>query len=303
MLREQEIDIAIDLNGYTGDARTGILSRRPAPVQVNYLGYPGTMGAPFIDYIIADRMVIPEENRVQYSEQIVYMPHAYQANDRRRRVAEKTPSRAEAGLPETGFVFACFNNTHKIGPEIFSIWVRLLQQTEGSVLWLFEDNALAADNLRREAAARGLAPERLVFAPRMKPPEHLARTRLADLFLDTLPYNAHTTASDALWMGLPVVTCPGKTFPARVAASLLQAIGLPELVTHSLEEYEALARALARDPARLAALKGKLARNRDTEPMFDTARFTRYLESAYTTMWERHQTGLPPEAFAVSPDA
>jgi protein O-GlcNAc transferase len=303
MLREREIDIAIDLNGYTGDARTGILARRPAPVQVNYLGYPGTMGAPFIDYIIADKMVIPEEHRIHYSEQVVYLPHAYQANDRMRRIAEKTPSRAEAGLPDTGFAFACFNNTHKIGPEIFSIWVRLLQQIEGSVLWLFEDNALAADNLRREAAARGLAPERLVFAPRMMPPEHLARTRLADLFLDTLPYNAHTTASDALWMGLPVVTCPGKTFPARVAASLLNAIGLPELVTHSLEEYEALALALAGDPARLGAIRTKLARNRDCEPMFDTARFTRYLESAYTTMWERQQAGLPPGAFAVSADA
>jgi len=303
MLREHEIDIAIDLNGYTGDARTGILARRPAPVQVNYLGYPGTMGAPFIDYIIADRTVIPEENCIQFSEQIVYMPHAYQANDRKRRVAEKTPSRTEAGLPESGFVFACFNNTHKIGPEIFDVWMRLLQQVEGSVLWLFEDNALAAENLRREAAARGLAPERLVFAPRMMPPEHLARTRLADLFLDTLPYNAHTTASDALWMGLPIVTYPGKTFPARVAASLLQAIGLPELVTHSLEEYEALALTLARDPGRLGAIKAKLARNRDTEPMFDTARFTRYLESAYTTMWQRQQAGLSPEAFAVSADA
>ena len=300
MLREHEIDIAIDLNGYTGDARTGILARRPAPVQVNYLGYPGTMGAPFIDYIIADRMVIPEENRRHYSEQVVYLPHAYQANDRKRRIAERTPTRAEAGLPETGFVFACFNNTHKIGPEMFGIWTRLLQQIEGSVLWLFEDNALAAENLRREAAARGLAPERLVFAPRMMPPEHLARTRLADLFLDTLPYNAHTTASDALWMGLPVVTCPGTTFPARVAASLLEAIGLPELVTHSLGEYEALARALATDPARLGGITAKLARNRDSEPMFDTARFTRYLESAYTTMWERQQAGLPPEAFAVS---
>ena len=303
MLREQEIDIAIDLNGYTGNARTGILAHRPAPVQVNYLGYPGTTGAPFMDYIIADRIVIPEENRVHYSEQVVYLPHAYQANDRKRRIAEHTPTRAEAGLPDTGFVFACFNHTHKIGPEMFGIWARLLQRIEGSVLWLFEDNALAAANLRHQEAARGIAPQRLIFAPRVMPPEHLARIQLADLFLDTLPYNAHTTASDAFWMVLPLVTCPGKTFPARVAASLLHAIGLPELVTHSLEEYEALASALARDPARLAAIRAKLLRNRDTEPMFDTARFTRDLESAYTTMWKRQQAGLAPESFAVPADA
>ncbi|HXJ02933.1 MAG TPA: tetratricopeptide repeat protein, partial [Micropepsaceae bacterium] len=302
MMREMEIDIAIDLNGYTGDARTGILSFRPAPVQVNYLGYPGTLGAPYVDYIIADPMVIPAEDQIHYSEKVVYLPHAYQANDRKRRVAERTPSRGEAGLPPTGFVFACFNNTHKVGPEMFDIWMRLLHDVEGSVLWLFEDNAIAAQNLRREAAARGVAVERIIFAPRVMPPEHLARTRLADLFLDTLPYNAHTTASDALWMGLPIVTCPATTFPSRVAASLLHAIGMPELVTSSLGEYEGLARTLARSPERLAAIKAKLMRNRDTEPMFDTARFTRYLEAAYTGMWERHQSGLPPEHFAVSAD-
>jgi len=299
-LRELEIDIAIDLNGFTGDARTGILSHRPAPVQVNYLGYPGTMGAPYVDYIIADPMVIPAEDRMHYSEQIVYLPNAYQANDRKRRIAERTPTRSEAGLPQTGFVFACFNNTHKVGPEMFDIWMRLLHDIEGSVLWLFEDNPIAARNLKREAVSRGIAEERIIFAPRMMPPEHLARTRLADLFLDTLPYNAHTTASDALWMGLPIVTCPANTFPSRVAASLLHAIGMPELVTSSLAEYEELARALARDPGRLAAIKAKLMRNRDIEPMFDTARFTRYLEAAYTGMWERHQAGLPPEGFAVA---
>jgi predicted O-linked N-acetylglucosamine transferase (SPINDLY family) len=269
-------------------------------VQVNYLGYPGTMGAPYIDYILADRTVIPAEHQVHYSEKVVYLPDAYQPNDRKRRIAD-TPTRAEAGLPQTGFVFSCFNNTFKIGPEIFGIWMRLLHNVEGSVLWLLEDNAIAAANVRREAEARGIAAERLVFAPRMKPHEHLARQRLADLFLDTLPYNAHTTASDALWMGLPLVTCPGSTFPSRVAASLLKAIGIPELIAPSLAEYEALALKLAREPQTLAALKAKLAVNRDTQPMFDTARFARYLESAYTTMWERQQRGDEPESFTVEP--
>jgi predicted O-linked N-acetylglucosamine transferase (SPINDLY family) len=299
LLREREIDIAVDLNGYTGDARSGILAHRPAPVQVNYLGYPGTMGAPYIDYIIADPTVIPLAHRIHYSEQVVYLPYAYQANDRKRRIAQATPTREEAGLPRTGFVFACFNNTHKIGPEMFDIWMRLLRDVNDSVLWLFEDNAQAAQNLKREAAARGVDARRLVFAPRVMPPDHLARTRLADLFLDTLPYNAHTTASDALWMGLPVLTCPGQTFPSRVATSLLRAIGMDELVTSSLGEYETVARDLALDGHRLAAIKAKLLENRDTKPMFDTAQFTRYLESAYRGMWERQRTGLPPEGFAV----
>ena len=299
MLRELEIDIAIDLNGYSGEKRTGILAHRPAPVQVNYLGFPGTMGAPFIDYIIADRMVIPDENRIYYSEQVVYLPHTYLPNDGKRPIAENTPSRIEAGLPETGFVFACHNAAHKIGPEMFDVWMRLLQTVEGSVLWLKSPNPSAMGNLRREAKARGVAPERLVFAPRLPQTEdHLARLRLADLFLDTLPYNAHATACDALWAGLPVLTCLGNTFPGRVAASLLHAIGLPELVTSSLAEYEELALALARNPERLAAIKAKLMRNRDTEPLFDTARFTRDLESAYTTMWERTQRGEPPETLS-----
>ena len=300
LMREMEIDIAIDLNGYTGDSRSGILAHRPAPVQVNYLGYPGTMGAPYIDYIIADKTVIPEAHQIHYSEKVIYLPDAYQANDRNRRIAQ-TPSRAEAGLPDKGFVFACFNNNYKIGPDMFDVWMRLLRDVAGSVLWLLEDNPIAAANLKREAQARGVPPERLIFAPRVKPHEHLARQRLAGLFLDTLPYNAHTTASDALWMGLPLVTCPGDTFPARVAASLLGAIGLPELIAPSLGEYEALALEFAREPARLAAIKTKLAANRDTAPMFDTPRFARYLESAYATMWERQQRGEPPAGFAVKP--
>jgi len=300
MLRELEIDIAIDLNGHSGDKRVGILARRPAPLQVNYLGYPGTMGVPFIDYIIADPVVIPEEHQIHYSEKVAYLPHSYMPNDSKRRIAEKTPSRIEAGLPERGFVFACHNAAHKIGPETFGVWMRLLQTVEGSVLWLRSLNPSAMGNLRNEAKARGVAPERLVFAPRVPHTEdHLARLRLADLFLDTLPYNAHATACDALWAGLPVLTCPGNTFPARVAASVLHAIGLPELVTASLAEYEELALTLARKPERLAALRAKLRRNRDTEPLFDTARFTRDLESAYSAMWERQRAGLPPAAIVV----
>jgi predicted O-linked N-acetylglucosamine transferase (SPINDLY family) len=301
MLRELEIDILVDLNGFTGEMRGGILARRAVPVQVNYLGYPGTMGVPFIDYIIADHVVIPRENRIHYSEQVVYLPHAYLPNDRKRPITENTPSRIEVELPETGFVFACLNHSYKIGPEMFDVWMRLLRDIEGSVLWLRTTNAAAMSNLRREAEARGVAPERLVFAPAVSRTEdHLARLRAADLFLDTQPYNAHATACDALWAGLPVLTCPGNTFPARVAASLLHAVGLPELVTASLAEYEELARTLAQDPKRLAAIKAKLMRNRDTEPLFDTARFTRYLESAYTTMWERQQANLPPESFVVA---
>jgi predicted O-linked N-acetylglucosamine transferase (SPINDLY family) len=301
LLREMEIDIAVDLNGFTGDPRTRILAARPAPIQVNYLGYPGTMGADYIDYIIADPTVITPGDERYYSEKIAYLPDAYQANDSKRRVIERVPSRSEAGLPELGFVFASFNNTYKITLEMFSIWMRLLSAVEGSVLWLLEDNPAAASNLRREAAARGANPERVIFAPRTTPENHLARQPLADLFLDTLPYNAHTTASDALWVGIPVVTCPGSTFPGRVAASLLNAIGLPELIAPTLHDYERLALSLARDAGALSALKAKLASQRTSFPLFDTGRFTRNLEAAFTQMWERHQQGLPPATFRVSP--
>ena len=300
-LRELEIDIAVDQNGYSGAGRPGILTSRPAPVQVNFLAYPGTLGVAFIDYIIADRFMIPDENRMFYSEQVAYLPHTYLPTDSTRPIADRTPSRTEAGLPETGFVFVCNNNAHKIGPELFDIWMRLLKAVEGSVLWF---NALSPStriNLRREASAHGVAPKRLVFAPKMpKIEDHLARLRLGDIFLDTLPYNAHATASDALWAGLPVLTCHGNTFPAGVAAGVLHAIGLPELVTKSLSEYEALALTLARNPERLGAIKAKLMRNRDSEPLFNTALFTRNLESVYVTMLERHQAGLPPESFAVA---
>jgi len=300
MLHELEIDIAIDLDGNRGSKRHGILARRPAPVQVNYLGNPGTMGLPFYDYIIADRVLIPDEQQIHYSEQVVYLPHTYMPNDGKRAIAENTPTRAAAGLPETGFVLTCHNAEHKIGPEIFDVWMRLLQKIDGSVLWLKFPEPSAMGNLRREARVRGVDPDRLVFAHRIaRPEDHLARLRLADLFLDTLPYNAHATACDALWAGLPVVTCLGNTFAARVAASLLRAVGLPELIASSLTEYEELALSLARDPQRLAATRVKLEANRQTEPLFDTARFTSDLEAAYAVMWERAQRGLPAESFSV----
>jgi protein O-GlcNAc transferase len=300
LMRELEIDVVIDLKGFTAEARPAILSLRPAPVQAQYLGYPGTMGADYIDYVIGDKIVIPEDHLIHYSEKVVYLPESYQCNDRQRLVAPRLPTRSEAGLPEKGFVFCCLNNNHKILPEMFDIWMRLLKQIENSVLWLLEDNAAVRVNLRREAEARGVSGSRLVFARRTTPPEHLARQRLADLFLDTLPYNAHTTASDALWVGLPMVTTPGSTFAGRVATSLLTAVGLPELIAPSLEAYEALALKLARDRFILAGLKAKLERNRDTASLFDTVRITRHLEAAYTGMYERHLAGEPPASFAVT---
>jgi predicted O-linked N-acetylglucosamine transferase (SPINDLY family) len=299
LMRELEIDIAVDLMGFTGDTRTGIFAYRPAPVQVSYLGFPGTMGAPYIDYLLADRYVIPAEHEAAYAEKVVRLPDTFQANDAKRKIAEKTPTRAEAGLPDDGFVFCCFNNSYKITPQLFGVWMRLLTKVEGSVLWLVKDRPSVENNLRNEAAARGLDPGRLVFAPRLPYPEHLARYRLAGLFLDTLPFNAGTTASDALWAGLPLLTCSGEAYAARMAGSLLNAVGLPELVTHTLEDYEALALKLATDAGLLAGIRAKLAQHRTTHPLFDTPRFTRHLESAYTTMWERQQRGEPPAGFAV----
>jgi predicted O-linked N-acetylglucosamine transferase (SPINDLY family) len=294
-----EIDIAVDLKGFTQDARPSILAFRPVPLQLNYLGHPGTMGAPYVDYIVADRMIIPAGHEAYYSEKIVYLPDSYQANDAKRRIAPLTPSRREAGLPETGFVFCSFNSAYKIAPEMFDVWTRLLKSVEGSVLWLLDDNPWAVRNLRHEAEARGVAPSRLIFAPRQGLEEHLARQSLADLFLDTLPCNAHTTASDALWAGLPVLTCIGTTFAGRVGASLLSAIALPELITDSLSAYEARALSLAQEPSGLAAVKAKLLKNRDTTPLFDTGRFTRNLEAAYISMLERQERGEAPASFAV----
>jgi protein O-GlcNAc transferase len=300
LMRGLEIDIAVDLKGYTSDARPAVFSLRPAPVQVNYLGFPGTMGAPFMDYLIADPIVAPDAHKPFYNEQIVRLPDTYQANDRAREISDAPIDRANAGLPPSGFVFCCFNNSYKIQPRVFDVWMRLLQAVERSVLWLLADNAAATNNLKREASARGIEPGRLVFAPRCPLPEHLARHQLADLFLDTLPYNAHTTASDALWTELPVVTCKGTTFAGRVAASVLHAAGFPELVTESLEGYEALALRLARDPDALASIRSRLAAERATMKLFDAARFTRHLEAAYATMHDRQQKGLKPEGFDLA---
>ena len=301
MVRARNIEILVNLNGYFGRARQGLFSHRPCPVQVNYLGFPGTLGAAYIDYIIADPHVIPPEHDAFYTENVVRLPDTYQVNDRQRGIAQRTPARADAGLPATGFVFCCFNNNYKITPAVFALWMRLLRAVRGSVLWLLEGNAAAAGNLRREAQRHGVAPERLAFAPKINLADHLARHRLADLFLDTLPCNAHTTASDALWAGLPVLTCLGGAFAGRVAGSLLHAVGLPELVARSADEYEALALEFATTPARLAAVRETLARHRDTFPLFDTDRFRGHIEAAYATMWERHRRGLPPAAFAVPP--
>jgi predicted O-linked N-acetylglucosamine transferase (SPINDLY family) len=299
MLREAEVDIAVDLAGFTRGNRIKILAARPAPIQVNYLGYPGSMGAGFIDYLIADEILIPDDHASFYSEAIVRMPHTYQVTDDRRVISAAKISRRDAGLPENGFVFCSFNNCYKINPEIFDIWMRLLRRVENSVLWLIETNAVGMDNLRREARNRGISPERIVFAPKVGQSEHLGRHRLADLFLDTLPYNAHTTASDALWAGLPIVTCLGSTFAARVAASILKAIDLPELVTDSLASYEALALKLAEEPNLLQQIRAKIADNRQTQPLFNTRSFTADLEQAYSEMWRRSQAGHPPKSFRV----
>ncbi len=292
--RELGIDIAVDLGGHTQHSRTEIFSYRAAPIQLGYLGYPGTTGANYIDYLVADRVVIPEASQQHYSEKIVCLPDSYMSNDRRRVISERVFTREELGLPVTGFVFCCFNNSYKITSSVFNAWVRILNATEGSVLWLREINQKATMNLYKEAMDRGLDPKRLVFAKAMEMPEHLARHRVADLFLDTLPFNAHTTASDALWAGLPVLTRLGESFASRVAASLLNAIRLPELITQTQEDYEALAIKLGNNPAKLQAIKDKLEANRLTTPLFDTALFTRNIEDAYTQMYERYQTDLPP---------
>ncbi len=285
MLRQWEIDIAVDLGGHTSGARPWVLAHRPAPVQAKYMGYPGTSGCDFIDYIVADRMVVPPDQDPFFSEKIAALPTTLWVTDTRRELLTP-PTRAEAGLPQTGFVFCCFNHNWKITPPQFDIWMRLLGQVDGSVLWLLEGNASIRDNLRKEAQARGIEPERLIFAGRTTPDAHLARQQLADLFLDTLPYNAHTTASDALWAGLPLLTVPGHSFPARVAASILQAANLPELIAEDLAAYEAKALELARNPGALKAIRDKLAATRTALPLFDTARFTRELEAAYLAMLE-----------------
>jgi predicted O-linked N-acetylglucosamine transferase (SPINDLY family) len=293
-VQADELDIAVDLNGYTASFRSGLFALGCAPVQVAYLGYAGTTGAPYMDYLIADRVVIPEESRQHYSEQIVYLPDSFMVNDNTRVRSERVFTRAELGLPEQGFVFRCYNNSYKILPEVFDCWMRLLQQLPGSVLWLLDENPTATANLKREAQQRGIDPARLVFSGRIELSEHFARNRVADLFLDTFPYTAHSTACDALWSGLPVLTRMGESFASRVAGSLLTAMNLPELITHSLAEYEARALHLAQHPQELAALRERLIANRDSGPLFDTARFARHIEAAYTLMHQRRVDGLPP---------
>ena len=299
-MRALQVDIAVDLMGYTGECLPAIFAHRPAPVQANYLGFPGTMGAPFMDYILADSCVIPEESGRFYQESVVTLPHSYLPAGA-TAVSSAAPSRAEAGLPEEGFVFVSFNNIYKFNPAMFDIWMRLLGAVPGSILWLPEVPPEATRNLRREAEARGIAPGRIVLAPKLPAHnDHLARLALADLFLDTLPYNAHSTAIDALHAGLPVLTLAGASFAGRAAASLLTALGVPELVAHSASDYEKLALTLASDAVALAALRQKIARNRAASPLFDPRRFTRNLEAAYGAMWERHRRGEPPAAFAVA---
>lgn len=298
--RELGIDIAVDLKGYTQHARTGIFAAGCAPIQVNYLGYPGTMGAGYYDYILADSVVVPRGSDTHFTEQVVRLPHSYQPNDSRRTIAAGGSTRESTGLPSKGFVFCCFNAVYKIQPAWFDGWMRVLAAVEGSVLWLLEGPAVAAGNLRREARARGIDPGRLVYAPRLPQAQHLARLQLADLFLDTLPCNAHTTASDALWAGVPVLTCTGDSFASRVAASLLHTLGLPELIADDARAYERAATALATQPAVLASLRERLARARSATPLFDGRLHARHVEAAYLAMLARGGAGQGPGAFDVA---
>jgi predicted O-linked N-acetylglucosamine transferase (SPINDLY family) len=288
------IDILVDLKGYTRGARTGIMMLHPAPVQVNYLGYPGTLGADVCDYIITDPFITPMAAASDYAEAFAYMPHSYQPHGRRSIIGRK-PTRSEMGLPERGFVFCCFNQAYKFTPSVFDLWCRLLEATPGSVLWL-SANEWAQGNLRSEALQRGILPDRLVFAPEAAQSDHLGRLQLADLVLDTSPFGAHTTASDALWSGVPIVTCAGDTFPSRVAGSLLQAVGLPELITANVEDYFSVALLLANNPDALAACKAKLLRNRAEAPLFDVPAYTKSLENLFEAMWKRRRAGAAPVA-------
>ena len=297
-IRNDGVQILVDLKGYTADARPRILTLRPASIQVSYLGYPSTMGTSAIDYIIVDRIVAPPEDQVFFSEKLVHMPGCYQVNDS-TRTTSPAPCRRDCCLPDKAFVFCCFNSSYKITPKVFSIWTKLLKRVPGSVLWLLDSDPQATVNLKREAADRGVDPARLVFAPHLPYPDHLARFGVADLFLDTFPYNAHTLSSDALWGGCPVLTCSGRTFASRVAASLLHSVGLPELICHSFSDYESLAFALAWNPERLHSLRQRLQATRSTAPVFDTKSFTRNLETAFLTMWDLYHHGESPRPFAV----
>ena len=301
LARDHEIDIAVDLKGYTQNTRLGIFAFKAAPIQISYIGYPGSLGAPFIDYIIADPVVIPRAYESAYAEKIIFLPHSYQANDDMRPIANTVYSRSQLGLPADAFVLCCFNNSYKIIPCEFDIWMRVLSQIEGSVLWLLEANKWVSQNLRSAAQARGIDPSRLIFAPKLAHDEHLARHSCADLFIDTFNVNAHTTASDALWAGLPLVTKAGKGFAARVAASLLTAIGLPELIVETEAAYEALILDLARSPQQLQAVTKKLAQNRRTSPLFDAALLTNHLDTGYRAAYQRWAEQKPPAHIRVGP--
>lgn len=299
-MAQAQVDIAVDLKGFTKASRPEIFPRKPASIIVNYLGYPGTMGSNAYDYIIGDATVTPFEHEGYYTEHIVQMPNCYQVNDGQRAIAAEVPTRSQEGLPEQGFVFAAFNNVYKIRPAFFQVWMNLLRQVPGSVLWLICSEPVAQRNLRAEASASGIDPDRLAFARHVPLAQHLARHAHAGVLLDTLPYNAHTTGSDALWAGTPMVTCMGQGFAGRVAASLLRAVGLEELITHNLEAYEALALRIAQDPAYQQHLRAHLKAVRHSTSLFDAGRFAADLEAAYLHMHERWLRGLPPQAFAVA---
>jgi predicted O-linked N-acetylglucosamine transferase (SPINDLY family) len=303
LMNDLGVHVAVDLNGPTEGWRPGVFAHHAAPVQVVYLGYPATTGADFIDYILADETVLPFDQQPFFAEKIVHLPDCYHAYDTTRPISPDIPTRRELHLPDQGFVFCCFNKSFKLSAPVFDVWMRLLARVHGSVLWLSATNDPAQANLRREAAARGVDPARLIFAPYASGiADHLARHRAANLFLDTLPYGAHSTACDALWAGLPVVTCAGDTFAGRVGTSMVKAAGLPELVTHNLEDYEALALKLATDHDQLASIRRKLADQRSTCPLFDAERFCRHVEAAYTTMWDIYQRGESPRSFRVAPN-
>ena len=298
--RELKIDIAIDLMCFTKYHKFGIFVKRCAPIQVNYLGYPGTSGTNYLDYIIADKTLIPKKSQKYYSEKIIYLPDTYQANDSTKKISDKIFTREELGLPKDGFVFCCFNNNYKITPQVFDVWMRLLKRVENSVLWILSENINISKNLKKEATLRGVDFNRIVFAERIKMNEHLARQKVADLFIDTFPYTGHTTASDALWVGLPVLTRIGKSFASRVSASLLNAIDLSELATNSEKEYEDLAIELSTNSTKLEEIKNKLKINRNTKPLFNTQIFARNIEKAYTLIHERYLKNLPLDSIEIN---
>jgi protein O-GlcNAc transferase len=299
IIYKEQIDILINLNGFFGTGRPVVFSYRPAGIQINYLGFPGTIGSKYIDYILCDQTVVPLESKKFYNEKIIYLPDSYQANDTKRNISDKKFLREELSLPNESFVFCCFNNNYKITPNMFDVWARLLKKIDNSVLWLIEGNPEATENLKKEAKIRNIDASRLIFAKRMKLEDHLARHKNADLFLDTLPYNAHTTASDSLWAGLPVLTCLGKAFPGRVAASLLRSLDLPELITYSENEYISKAEELALNPEKLTLIKNKLDINKFSQPLFNTELFCRSLESAFKVIFEKHSLGLETEDISL----